>query len=220
MIMQEYSLFRRFCATRPRFAVQSLALALLLAVAAMLPAPHPARAAASAAFPVTKAGTTRIVAEKMVYDSEKNTVVFEGNVHVTRPDIQIWSELLTLYLVDGGNGKASSSANMGMRGGKADRIVAERNVRIKQDNKTGTSGRATYFVPQGKILMEQNPVIIDGDNRIKGKIINYFTETGHSEVIGDVDVQFTTEDVKAPGASSAPDKSGTGRAPQPRQAGQ
>lgn len=210
--MQAYAFFRHFHAIRQGFIAKVLALALLLAVSV----PHSGHAASPAAFPVTKAGTTRIVAEKMVYDSEKNKVVFEGNVHVTRPDIQIWSELLTLYLVNEGN-KSASSSNIGMRGGKADRIVAERNVRIKQDNKTGSSGRATYFVAQGKILMEQNPVIVDGDNRIKGRIINYFTETGHSEVIGDVDVQFTTEDVKAPAAADTP---AGGRAALPRQADQ
>ncbi len=51
--------------------------------------------------------------------------------------------------------------------------------------------------------MEQNPVIVDGDNRIRGTIINYYTESGKSEVIGNVDVQFTTDDNKKPSLSGA-----------------
>lgn len=187
-------------------AIRVLALGFFLAASGLLPG-----AAGAASLPSSKAANTRINAEKMTYDSERNVVVFEGNVHVTRPDIQIWSELLSVYLDNSGKPASSGNTNMGMQGGKADRIIAERNVRIKQDNKQGSCGKATYFVPQGRIMMEQSPVIVDGDNRIRGRVINYFTETGRSEVVGDVDVQFTTDDAKLPSQpGTAP--SGAGRA--------
>lgn len=155
-----------------------------------------------------KGENTRILSEKMTYDSAENQVIFEGKVHVTRPNMEIWSETLTLIL-DNSEKKASSGVgnSFGVNGGgKVERIIAERNVRIKQDNKLGTCGKATYFVNAGKIVMEQSPVLVDNDNRIKGRVINYFTETGKSQVIGDVDVQFSTNDNKEPslpGASPA-----------------
>ena len=159
--------------------------------------------AAHAAAPQSSS-TTRVVSEKMTYDSVKNQVVFEGKVHVTRPTMQIWSDVLTVVLDNSGkkNEKANSNS-MGMGGGKAERIIAERNVRIVQDNKAGTCGKATYHVNQGKIVMEQNPVIVDGENRLRGKVINYYTETGLSEVIGSVDVTFSTEDNKTPAPDAA-----------------
>ena len=148
------------------------------------------------AAPVAKGNSsTRILSEKMSYDSAKNQVVFEGKVHVIRPNMEIWSDVLTIIL-DNSDKKsaAGGDAVFGMEGGKVERIIAERNVLIKQENKSGSCGKATYFVTQGKIEMEQNPLLVDGDNRIRGQLINYYTETGRSEVIGNVDVQFNTDD--------------------------
>ncbi len=182
MYMGSGSFLSRFFGLPPVFFL--FCLALLCPGQGFAAAPTPA-----------KGSNTRIISEKMTYDANKNHVVFEGNVHVTRPTMEIWSDILTVTLDDSGKKNASSRPNsLGVGGGKVDRIVAEKNVRIKQDNKTGTCGKATYYVNAGKIVMEQNPVIIDGENRIKGRIINYFTESGWSEVIGDVDVQFTTDD--------------------------
>lgn len=157
-----------------------------------------------------KVGNTRILSEKMTYDAAGNQVIFEGKVHVTRPDMEIWSEILTLVL-DGSEKKVSSGVgnSLGVEGGgKVERIIAERNVRIKQDNKLGTCGKATYFVNAGKIVMEHGPVLVDNDNRIKGRVINYFTETGKSHVIGDVDVQFTTDGGKEPSLPDIPPAAG------------
>ena len=160
-------------------------------------------APAAVAAPAPKGNSTRIVSEKMTYDAGKNQVVFEGKVHVTRPTMEIWSELLTVILDDSGKKTASSNTNaLGVGGGKVDKIIAEKSVRIKQDNKLGTCGKATYFLAQGKIDMEYNPVIVDGDNRISGKVITYYTETGRSVVTSDpqkpVVVEFTTDDNKGP----------------------
>jgi lipopolysaccharide export system protein LptA len=167
-----------------------------------------------------KGGSTRITSEKMTYDSTKNQVVFEGKVHVVRPSMEIWSDLLTIFLDNSGKKAApgSDGAAFGMEGGKVERLIAERNVLIKQENKSGSCGRATYFVNQGKIEMEQNPVLMDGDNRIRGRVINYYTETGKSEVLGNVDVQFTTEDNKGPATPGLRQESG--RSPAPGRAAQ
>jgi len=167
--------------------------------------------AAGAAAPKN---STRIVSEKMTYDAKKNQVVFEGKVHVTRPTMEIWSEFLTVVMDDSGKKAASQNASnsagaLGVGGGKVDRIIAEKNVRIKQENKQGTSGKATYFVNEGRIVMEDNPIIMDGDNRISGKVITYYTETGRSLVTGapdkPVEVLFSTDDSKG-----APELPGVG----------
>ena len=162
-----------------------------------------------------KGGNTRIVSEKMVYDSAKQQVVFDGNVHVTRPNMEIWSDKLVMILESSGKKPANETSALGMQGGKVERIIAESNVRIQQENKVGTCGRATYLVNQGKIVMEQSPLIVDGDNRIRGRVINYFTESGRSEVIGDVDVRFTTDDAKGPQLPGAPSAAQDDAAPAP-----
>ena len=176
----------------------TVALFCFFAVAVCFSAPHAANAAAA------KSGSnTRILSERMTYESNKNQVIFEGKVHVTRPTMEIWSELLTVILDDSGKKNDSSNSNaLGVGGGKVERIIAEKSVRIKQESKVGTCGKATYLVNENKIIMEQNPVIVDGDNRISGKTITYNTVTGRSVVVGDpskkVEVLFTTDDSKSP----------------------
>ena len=146
-----------------------------------------------ASAPVVKTTTpTRIVSEKMTYDAVKQLINFEGKVYATRLNMEIWSEKLTVYL-DNSDKKPDKNSVMGMGAGKAERIVVEGGVRMKQDDKSATCGKATYYVSQGKIVMEQNPVVNDGPNQIRGKVINYFTQTGHSEVLGNVDVRITTD---------------------------
>lgn len=174
----------------------------LLALAAFIPAEY---AGAAAVPPAAPKSSTRITSDKVTYDTGKNQVVFEGKVHVTRPTMEIRSELLTVLLDDSGKKKASADASsnpLGAGGGKVDRIIAERGVRITQENKVGTCGKATYFVAEGRILMEQNPVIMDGESRISGKTITYYTETGRSVVTSDpnkpVEVIFPTDDSKSP----------------------
>ena len=190
----------------------------LLILPGMFTAEYAHAAAASkntAAAPASKS-STRIVSEKLTHDSGKNQVIFEGKVHVTRPTMEIWSDVLTVLLDD--SGKKSSSAGsagaMGVGGGKVERIIAEKNVRIEQENKIGTCGKATYFVTEGRILMEQNPVIVDGDNRISGKSITYYTETGRSVVTSDptkpVEVLFSTDDNKSPVLPGVGAQSGEG----------
>ena len=146
-----------------------------------------------------KTGTpTRVISEKMTYDAVKQIVIFEGKVHVTRLDMQLWADKLTMHMDESGK-KTSRSNAMGMGTGKVERIVAENNVRIEQGDKRGSCGRATYYMDRGKVVMEQNPVVHDGPNQIRGRVINYFTESGHSEVLGNVDVRIITDDDKATG---------------------
>lgn len=185
-------------ATYRRKARFPVALFCFFAAVTGLAAPHSAGAAAA-----RNGSSTRIVSEKMTYDSNKNQVVFEGKVHVVRPTMEIWSELLTVVLDDSGKkNDAVGPSALGIGGGKVERILAEKSVRIKQESKVGTCGKATYFVNENRIVMEQNPVIVDGDNRISGKVITYDTATGRSVVVGDADrkveVLFTTDDSKSP----------------------
>lgn len=170
----------------------------LFALTAIVPAENADAAAAPN-------NSTRITSDKVTYDTGKNQVVFEGKVHVIRPTMEIWSELLTVLLDNSGKKKTpadTASSPLGDGGGKVDRIIAERNVRIAQENKVGTCGKATYFVTEGRILMDQDPVIVDGESRISGKTITYYTETGRSVVTSDskkpVEVIFPTDDNKSP----------------------
>ena len=141
---------------------------------------------------------TQITSDRMQYDAAGQKVVFTGKVHVIRPDFQLWSDRLTVLLEKAPKKKGQEESNdtaspaMGLEAGQVERIIAERNVRMQQNDKTGSCGKATYVASDGKIIMEQNPVVNDGPNQIRGQIINYYTRDNRSEVIGGVDVKFVT----------------------------
>ena len=122
-----------------------------------------------------------ITADSMVYDADKNNVVFQGKVEATRGDFKMWSEMLTLYLKSDDKEKKGPT---GMEGGDLDRIVAEKNVRFKNGPQTGTASKATYFAGRNMLVLEGNPILHDGDNSIRGSVIRYFVDENRSVVEG------------------------------------
>ena len=113
---------------------------------------------------------TRITSDQLTYLAEKQLVIFDKNVHVVRPDIEIWADRITVYLKPpkgDAQKKEGEKGGMpaGMAAGDVDRIVAERNVRMKSENRNGTCAKATYTMDDGET-------------------IKYFTEENRSEVMG------------------------------------
>lgn len=130
---------------------------------------------------------TRITANKLTYQAEKRQVVFEGNVHVTRPDFDLRSARLTVYMKPANAPKngASGSVPAGLATGDVDRLVAQGNVVMTEpEGRSGTSDKATYTTDDGVLLMEGSPRLTDGENTITGETIRYYTQENRSEVIG------------------------------------
>ncbi len=131
---------------------------------------------------------TRITSDQLTYEAEKHLVVFDKNVHVKRPDFELWADRINVYLKPAKNGAKEGGEKGGMPAGMAsgdvDRIVAERNVRMKSENRNGTCAKATYTMDNGVLLMEGDPRLTDGENTVTGETIKYFTEENRSEVMG------------------------------------
>ena len=131
---------------------------------------------------------TDVTAMRMNYDAGKQQVVFEGGVKVVRPDFELDADRLVIYLKD--NPKAATDAAeeqdplAGMSGGEVDKLVAIGNVQMRKDGRTGDCGQATYHVDRELLVMEQNPVLHDGENNIRGQVINFYVAENRSEVIG------------------------------------
>lgn len=138
--------------------------------------------AAAYAAPMTDTGLpVDITADSMVYDADKNNVVFQGKVEAVRGDFKMWSEMLTLYLKSSDKEKKGES---GLESGDLDRIVAEKNVRFKNGTQTGTASKATYFAGRNMLVLEGSPVLHDGDNSIRGSVIRYYVDESRSVVEG------------------------------------
>ena len=148
-------------------------------------------AAPAAAAPADPAGAANelpihITSDTMTYDTNKNMVVFQGNVEVEREDFRLWSAVLTLYLksADQPADKARTDTQPALETGDLDHIVAEKNVRFRYNTQTGTAQKATYTVDDALLVLEGNPVIRDGENSITGERIRYYMNENRSEVDG------------------------------------
>ncbi len=178
----------------------ALCVALLLTFSAFTVAPAVAADArsGSAVRPARNDVPTAVKSDRMQYDAKGQVVVFEGTVYVQRPDFEMWADRITLHLKKkaarsgkdnaGGDaaqgGQSGQSGISGMDAGEIDRIVAERNVRMKRENRTGECEKATYTVDTAVLVMEGNPVLHEGDNSIKGEVITFYTRENRSEVRG------------------------------------
>lgn len=166
---------------------------------------------ASALAAQPQAGTkqrvpTTITSNRMEYDATAQTVLFLGDVHVKRPDFELWSEKMTVYLDNSGKKETEASQNIGgMEGGEIDRIVAEKNVRLKSENNTGTCDKATYYAKEDKFVMEGRPVLRDNkQSMVSGKSIIHYLSANRSQVVGGAVGTFYSEDHTEPGGTSSP----------------
>lgn len=162
-------------------------------------------APASAARPVLEGNEpVKVTADTMTYQTDKNMVVFSGNVEVQRGPFQLWASTVTMHLKPAqAEGKTStkspnpeaavepapaeaapSGLTSGLATGDIDRIIAEKNVRFKNNTQIGTASKATYTAQNGVLLLEGEPVLRDGENSITGHSIRYFTAENRSEVLG------------------------------------
>lgn len=153
---------------------------------------------------IPKKVPTTITSDRMDYDANAQTVIFLGNVHVKRPDFELWSEKMTVYLDKSGKNNESLQGAGGMEAGDINRIVAEKNVRLASENNTGTSDKATYYAKEDKFVMEGHPVLRDNkQNTVSGTSIVHYLSTNRSQVIGGGAATFYSEDHTEGKGSSA-----------------
>lgn len=129
---------------------------------------------------------TRITSDSMSYLAGQQQVVFSKNVHVKRPDFELWADTLTVELKPSQKKEQTDSGSLpeGLAAGDIKRIIAQGNVRITREGRKGTSSKAVYTVDEGLFVMTGNPKLTDKENTISGEIIRYFTKENRSEVVG------------------------------------
>ncbi len=129
---------------------------------------------------------TKINADAMNYNAEKNVIEFSGEVYVEREDFSLWSDLLYVYLKDSVSqeGEENPDPMASMKSGDINSIVAEKNVRMKYGTNLGKARKVTFKADDEIIIMQGDPLLRDGDNSITGEEIRYYMKENRSEVIG------------------------------------
>jgi len=106
-------------------------------------------------------------------DNMGKTAVFTGKVVARQGDITIYSDRMTI--------------NYGDVKGEVEKIVAEGDVRIVQENRIGLAAHAVYDSKQGLITLTGNPKVMQGTDSITGKTIIYYIDEDKSVVSGEGD---------------------------------
>ena len=128
----------------------------------------------------------RITSDKMVYSQAENAVIFLGNVHGTQKDMAIWANKITAFFSEKNKKDQKGSSDKGSPGDfgdKIERIVAEGNVRLVSGKNEGACGTLTYYVADGVLRMEGNPILREGQNTVRGEIIKFYMRENRSEVL-------------------------------------
>ena len=127
------------------------------------------------AAPGSHTGTSNlpitIKSNDLAADNKGKTAIFSGKVVAKQGDVTIFCDRMTVYYGD--------------TQGDVDKIEADGNVRIVQENRTGLSAHAVYESKLGKItLTGGNPKVMQGADTVTGEIITYFVDEERSNVSG------------------------------------
>lgn len=133
------------------------------AASAVQAAPEPHRGTSN--LPIT------IKSNELAADNKGKTAIFSGKVVAKQGDVTIFCDRMTVYY--------------GNTQGDVDKIEADGNVRIVQENRTGVSSHAVYESKLGKItLTGGSPKVMQGADTVSGEIITYFIDDERSSVTG------------------------------------
>ena len=104
---------------------------------------------------------TVITSDRLTFDYKQKYALFENNVLVTDPEMQLACDKLLVHFDE--TGKAKS-------------IKAEGRVTITQEDKTAHAGVATYDMETGKIVLAQKPRVLRGRDMLEGELITYWRD--------------------------------------------
>ncbi len=108
------------------------------------------------------ADATVITSDKLTFDYIKKFALFEGNVQVNDPRLQLSSQRLTIIFTEDGG---------------AQTIKAEGTVLLSQDDKKARAELATYDVPSGRIVLAGGPPqVMQGRNIMEGEVITFWRD--------------------------------------------
>lgn len=125
---------------------------------------------------------TRILSDRVIYTQQDNRILFQDNVHVEREDFLLWSEEMTVFLVEeDGEGDAQQEAGREMQ--DFERIVARDNVRIQMEQRNATSREAVYTSADSLLVLTGDVRLQQGRNVVHGHEVHINLDQGTSEVM-------------------------------------
>jgi lipopolysaccharide export system protein LptA len=134
----------------------------------------PVISVAYAAPPARKGSSNQpvtIKSNELTADNKGKTAVFTGKVVAKQGDVTIFCDRMTVHYA--------------AVQGDVDKIEADSNVRIVQQNRTGFGAHAVYDSREGKfVLTGGNPRVMQGADTVSGEVITCFIDDERCSVTG------------------------------------
>jgi len=132
-----------------------------------------------------KKSPIKIVSDKMVYNQNKGTVVFEGNVVAKQDELVLRSNTLEVFFRKDKLKQKQKLAKLTITQNKQlDKIIASGDVVINKADKTAKCGLAIYDLKSKKIILKDNPVLQQNKNEIRGETIIFYVDKDLVEIEG------------------------------------
>lgn len=123
---------------------------------------------------------TVVTADKLTFDYTQKFALFEGNVLVNDPRMQLSAQRLTIIFTEDGG---------------AQTVKAEGKVLLAQDDKKARAEVATYDVPTGRIVLAGGPPqVMQGRNIMEGEVITFWRDQQRVECKPKARLVIYTED--------------------------
>ena len=143
-----------------------------------------------------KAKVLEILGDQNQFHAKGNVIVNQKNVEI-RGDRAIYNKTTQLVIITQNvtlrQGDLKMECNKVTGYGQEDRIVAEGKIRIFFKDVRGQSEKATYAIKKNFIELKGDPMMIQGNNKITGKIMILDFTSGKIKTMGDANIQFDLE---------------------------
>lgn len=111
-----------------------------------------------------------ISADRLSADSVKNSVSFEGNVVAKQGDVTLHADRVFAEYTRGAV--------------VIEKIIAEGNVRVTQEDREARAGRAVFYNLEQRIVLSGDAGLIQGGNTVKGETVTIYLREKRSVVTG------------------------------------
>lgn len=112
-----------------------------------------------------------ITSEQLEADDQAGVFVFKGDVQAQQGEVFIYAQTMTVSYVKGEKRQI-------------DIVIAEGDVRIVQLNRVATGGKAIFYHQEGRIVLSDQPRVVQGDNTVEGEKIVVYLNDNRSVVEG------------------------------------
>lgn len=111
-----------------------------------------------------------IAADRLSADSVKHSVSFEGNVIATQGDVTLHSDRLF--------------AEYSRSAGAIEKIIAEGNVRVNQQDREARAAHAVFYNLEQRIVLSGGADLVQGGNTLKGDTVTIYLRENRSVISG------------------------------------